>query len=160
MPDSPLCNPRMNLFSSTAPFPFGTFWEANEGVSALVKILPEANEILACYRFFCGRSQGSSIPILAAEHSQLDLNRILPNVEQYVEQQEEVLAFLFAILAQEVQHGLYDRCNRKWVPGAMEDNLKKGDIYGKSNSFCLAISDDQSCGCFASTSPRLFRKQA
>ena len=130
-PDSSLCGPEVNFFSSEAPHPFGRFWEANEGPHVLAASLPAANEILACYQFFRSRSQGCSLPIVAAEFSQLDLDQVISNVERYIEHREDTLAFLFAILAQGVQHGLYDRCRGTWISGTMDDSLKKGDIYGK-----------------------------
>ena len=97
-------------------------------------MLPAANEILASYQFFRARLQGCSLPLLATEYYQVDLDQLFANVEGHVEHQKEVLAFLFVILAQGSQHSLYDRCNGQWVSGAMEENIKKGDIYGKSKT--------------------------
>ena len=42
----------------------------------------------------------------------------------------DMLALLFATLAQGLQNGVFDRCGGRWIHEVMEDESKKGDVYG------------------------------
>ena len=65
------------------------------------------------------------------EITAIKVERFLSNSQKNAETFPDMLALLFAALAQGSQNGVFDKCGGKWVEGAMEAEAKKGDVYGK-----------------------------
>jgi len=55
----------------------------------------------------------------------------MDNVEHNAALHPDMLALLFATLAQGLQNGVYDKYDGKWIAGTVEAELKKGDVYSK-----------------------------
>ena len=65
------------------------------------------------------------------EFNRADLDQFLADSERNAILRPDLLSLLFAMLAQGIQHGVYYRCNGRWVAGAMERDLLKSDTLGK-----------------------------
>ena len=61
-----------------------------------------------------------------------EVGRFLDNVEHNAALHPDMLALLFATLAQGLQYGVYDKYGQRWVAGAVETESKKSDVYSKS----------------------------
>lgn len=61
--------------------------------------------------------------------SESEVQRFLDNVEQNATLHPNMLALLFATIAQGLQDGVFDRNGGKWIAGSVEAETKKGDVY-------------------------------
>ena len=68
-----------------------------------------------------------------------EVRRFLENVEHNASLHPDMLALLFATLAQGLQYGVYDMYGERWVAGAVETETKKSDVYSKAPSSNSAI---------------------
>ena len=60
-----------------------------------------------------------------------EVRRFLENLEHNAALYPDMLALLFATLAQGLQDGVYDKFGGKWVAGSVEQESKKGDVYSQ-----------------------------
>jgi len=65
------------------------------------------------------------------ECTERGVDRFLIDPERNSLLHPDILALLFAALAQGVQSGLHGRCGGKWVLGAMDREMKKGDVFSE-----------------------------
>lgn len=121
----------VSAFQMATSHPFPTLWCAKDDTSTLIKLLPPQQDLFFFLDAFQRRAQSCSFPDLPEECTANEVRRFLDNVEHNAAIHPEVLALLFATLAQGLQHGIYDKYGEKWVPGTVEPELKKGDVYSK-----------------------------
>ena len=131
-------------------YPFATMWNQNSGSVALLDCLPSDEDIFCYLESFQRRAQSCSFPHTPEECTVDEVKRFLSNKEHNAFVHPDMLALLFATLAQGLQNGVYDRCGGQWVEGAMEAELQKGDVYGEFPVFLsldyLKLSRDSCCG--------------
>lgn len=128
----------VSAFQMATSHPFPTLWCAKDDTSTLMKLLPPQQDLFFYLDAFQRRAQSCSFPYLPAECTTNEVRRFLDNIEHNAAIHPEMLALLFATLAQGLQHGIYDKYGEKWVPGTVDAESKKGDVYSKrqlSNQF-------------------------
>lgn len=97
----------------------------------MVDLLPNKIDLLSLLRAFEHHAPLGYFPYVPEECTEREVNRFLANVKRNSLLHPDILALLFAALAQGVQSGLYGRCGGEWVPGAMHREIKKGDVFSK-----------------------------
>lgn len=125
-------NPRANEgFAIQMPLshPFPSLGSAKHETSALIKLLPNREDIHFYLRAFHRRSLSFSFPHVPEECTEPEVQRFLDDVEHNAAARPNTLALLFATLAQGLQDGTYDRNGQQWTAGAVELELLKGDVY-------------------------------
>lgn len=110
----------------TAPHPLGS---PKDETTCLVKLLPSREDIHFYLHAFQRRSHFCSFPHVPEECTEPEVQRFLEDVEHNAAAHPNTLALLFATLAQGLQDGIYDRNGEKWIAGAVESELMKGDVY-------------------------------
>jgi hypothetical protein len=120
----------MFVFQTNTSYPFPTLWTAREGTSGLVNLLPEKEEVFKYLGYFRHRALALSFPYLPNFCTNGEVERFMSNLEHNAHMYPDHLALLFATLAQGLQHGVYDQYGEQWVAGAMEEETKKGDVFG------------------------------
>lgn len=118
-------------FQMATSHPFPTLWSAKDETSGLVELLPCNEDIFFYLRSFQRRAQSCSFPHVPEECTEVEIQRFLENVEHNAAVHPNMLALLFATLAQGLQDGVYDRNGEKWIAGAVEAESQKGDVYSK-----------------------------
>ena len=111
-------------------YPFSTLWRAEGGTSVLLDCLPPRDEMLRYLDAFQLRAQSCSFPHVPEEITTKEIDRFLANAEDNAFRHPDMLALIFAALAQGLQTGVFDRSGGDWVEGAMEAEAWKGDLYG------------------------------
>lgn len=119
------------------PHPFVASWDSQSRISDLLSALPSVPEAYLYFDSFQNQAQASISPGIPVEFNQADLDQFLADSERNALLRPDILALVCAMLAQGIQHGVYYRCNRRWVAGAMECDLRKGDALSKSYGFRL-----------------------
>ena len=109
--------------------PFPQLGLAKQETSGLVKLLPSREDIHFYLEAFRRRSHACSFPHVPEECTEPEVQRFLDDVEHNAAAHPNALALLFATLAQGLQDGIYDRSGQKWIVGAVESELVKGDVY-------------------------------
>lgn len=107
-------------------------WQQNVGAVGLLNVLPADEEIFCYLEAFQRRAQSCSFPHTPEECTVAEVKRFLSNKEHNAFIHPDMLALLFAALAQGLQNGVYDQYGGQWVEGAMETELLKADVYSKS----------------------------
>ncbi len=117
-------------------YPFATMWPAypQACIPALLNCLPPHDELFGYLESFQRRAQSCSFPHTPDEITRKEVDRFLQKPEVNAETYPDMLAIIFAGLAQGVQNGVYDRSGEKWVEGAMDTESLKGDVYSKCSS--------------------------
>ena len=118
-------------FQMATSHPFPTLWPAKDGTTVLTQLLPSKDEMFSYLDAFQHRSQTCSFPHVPEECTKKEVERFLANVEHNALVHPDMLALLFATLAQGLQNGVYDKCGGRWIAGALEEESKKGDVYSK-----------------------------
>lgn len=118
-------------YQLTASYPFPTLWPAKEETSGLVTLLPRKEDLYFYLNSFQRRAQMCSFPHVPEECTEREVQRFLENIEPNAALYPNMLALLFATLAQGLQEGIYDRNGGKWVAGSVDAEMKKGDIYSE-----------------------------
>lgn len=119
-------------FQTQPTNPFPTFWRASEGTASLINLLPkDPQEILFYLGAFQRRGQSCSFPHLPDEFTEHEVQRFLSDVKENSEQHPEMLAMLFATLAQGIQNGAYDKYGGAWHAGTMESECKMGNAFSE-----------------------------
>lgn len=128
-------------FQMTAPHPFPTLWSVKEETSGLVALLPCREDIFLYLNSFQRRAQSCSFPHIPEECTEPEVQHFLENVEHNAAIHPNMLALLFATLAQGLHVGIYDRDGGKWIAGSVEAETKKGDVYRRctdgENTACV-----------------------
>ena len=114
-----------------------TFWAMTDGAAALLPILPSDEDLIDYLEAFQRRAQSCSFPHTPEEITVVEVKRYLANKKSNAASSPDMLALLFATLAQGLQNGVYDRYGGQWVEGAMAAELSKGDIYSTSQTLLL-----------------------
>lgn len=125
-------------FQLATSHPFPTLWSAKDDISTLIKLLPPEEDLYFYLDAFQRRVQSCSFPHVPNECTKNEVGRFLDKVEHNAALHPDMLALLFATLAQGLQYGVYDKYGGRWVAGAVETESKKSDVYSKSaRSFLL-----------------------
>jgi hypothetical protein len=98
------------------------------GTAALIETLPPKDEIMGYLRAFDVRAQTSSFPHIPNEMTAKEFEEFLSNASYNAWTNPDMLALLFATMAQGAQVGVFDK-HGEWVAGAMEAETKKGDVF-------------------------------
>ena len=102
-----------------------------------MNLLPkEQQETFFYLKAFQRRGQSCSFPHLPDEFTEIEVQRFLNNVKENSEQHPEMLALLFATLAQGIQTGVYDKYGGAWHGGMMEQECRLGNAFGEPSAFC------------------------
>ncbi|KAL8939534.1 MAG: hypothetical protein Q9211_002699, partial [Gyalolechia sp. 1 TL-2023] len=110
--------------------PFPTFWRTAEGTATLINLLPKDHQEIFFYlHAFQRRGQACSFPHLPDEVTETEVQRFLSNVKENADKHPEMLALLFATLAQGIQNGVYDKYGGAWHVGMMESECKLGNAF-------------------------------
>lgn len=118
-------------FQLATSHPFPTLWSAKDDTSTLVKLLPPQQDLFFYLDVFQRRAQACSFPHVPDECTSNEVRRFLENVEHNAALHPDMLALLFATLAQGLQDGVYDKDGGKWIAGSVETESKKGDVYSE-----------------------------
>lgn len=110
---------------------FPPLGSAKHETTGLIKLLPSREDIQFYLHAFQRRSLSCSFPHVPEECTESEVQRFLDDVEHNAAARPNTLALLFATLAQGLQDGIYDRNGQKWVSGAVESELAKGDVYSR-----------------------------
>lgn len=110
-------------------FPFPTVWPASEEASGLLAAIPSEEEVFNYLDAFQRRAQSCFFPHMPSECTQGEVRRFLENVEHNSATNPDMLALLFATMAQGAQNGVYDKYGERWIAGAMEVEAQRGDVY-------------------------------
>ncbi|KAL8766151.1 MAG: hypothetical protein Q9209_006991 [Squamulea sp. 1 TL-2023] len=131
----------MAAFQIQPTNPFPTFWRTAEGTSALTNLLPkDQQETLFYLNAFQRRAQCCSFPYLPDECTEAEVQRFLSNVKENSEQHPDMLALLFATLAQGIQNGVYDKYGGAWHAGVMETECRVGNAFIAASMQCLRLA--------------------
>lgn len=98
---------------------------------ALLKVLPEMDEILACLDMFQRRAQSCSFPHTPEEVTKKEVERFLDDAEHNAEKAPDMLALIFVTLATGLQMGQYDRNGGKWDQAASTATRARSDVFCK-----------------------------
>ena len=112
--------------------PFPTLWTAKDDTSTIIKLLPPQDDLFFYVDAFQRRAQTLSFPHVPDECTHSEVQRFMENIDYNAALHPDLLALLFATLALGLQDGIYDRCGEKWIPGAVEAESQKGDVYSKA----------------------------
>ncbi|KAL8850536.1 MAG: hypothetical protein Q9221_004493 [Calogaya cf. arnoldii] len=131
----------MAAFQVQPTNPFPTFWRTAEGTSALITLLPkDQQETLFYINTFQRRAQSCSFPHLPDQCTEIEVQRFLSNVKENSEQHPDMLALIFATLAQGVQNGVYDKYGGAWHGGAVETECRMGNAFIAASMQCLRLA--------------------
>ncbi|KAF2815918.1 uncharacterized protein BDZ99DRAFT_362677, partial [Mytilinidion resinicola] len=126
----------MYASQNTPAYPFATMWlavprpQVDGGIHALLHCLPPKEDLFRYLDAFQNRAQSCSFPHVPDEVTGTEIERFLSDTRTNAEMFPDMLALIFAALALGSQNGVFDKCNGKWVAGAMETEQKNfGDIY-------------------------------
>ena len=97
----------------------------------MVKLLPPEQDLFFYLDAFQRRAQFCSFPHVPDQCTNNEVRRFLENLEHNAALYPDMLALLFATLAQGLQDGVYDKFGGKWVAGSVEQESKKGDVYSQ-----------------------------
>ncbi|KAL8712728.1 MAG: hypothetical protein Q9225_006882 [Loekoesia sp. 1 TL-2023] len=121
--------------------PFSTFWRTAEGTNTLINLLPKDHQEIFFYlKAFQRRGQSCSFPHLPDEFTEVEVQRFLNNVKENSEQHPEMLALLFATLAQGIQNGVFDKYGAAWHAGMMELECRLGNAFIAASMQCLRLA--------------------
>ncbi|KAL8957713.1 MAG: hypothetical protein Q9193_005089, partial [Seirophora villosa] len=121
--------------------PFPTFWRAAESTATLINLLPKDHQEIFFYvRAFQRRGQSCSFPHLPDDFTEVEVQRFLGNVKENSEQHPEMLALLFATLAQGIQSGVYDKYGGAWHAGVMDSECRLANAFIAASMQCLRLA--------------------
>ncbi|KAL8695088.1 MAG: hypothetical protein Q9218_000366 [Villophora microphyllina] len=103
-------------FQTQPASPFPTAWRMSDTPSTIAELLPnDEQEVYFHLTAFQRRAQCYSFPYLPAECTKNEVQRFLMNRKENSEHHPGMLALLFAVLAQGIQHGVYDKFLDGWA---------------------------------------------
>ncbi|KAI4279492.1 MAG: hypothetical protein LQ337_000193 [Flavoplaca oasis] len=127
------------LVQPTNPFP--TFWRTAEGTAALIHLLPKDQQKISFYiNAFQRRAQSCVFPNLPDQWTEIEVQRFLSNVKENSDQHPDMLALVFATLAQGVQNGVYDKYGGAWHGGVMETECRMANAFIAASMQCLRLA--------------------
>ena len=117
-------------------YPFATMfsWSLEECIPQLLHCLPPKNELFDYLDSFQRRVHVCFFPHIPTEITRNEVERFLDDATKNTEKCPDMLALLFSALALGSQHSVWDKSGGKWVAGAMEEESKRGNLYGE---FCF-----------------------
>ncbi|KAF2469104.1 uncharacterized protein BDR25DRAFT_289297 [Lindgomyces ingoldianus] len=123
-------------------YPFPTVFPAEQEacITRLLQCLPEPVELSAYLDSFQDRVQICAFPHVPVEVTKSEVDRFLGDARTNVQICPDMLALLFATLALGAQHCVWDKYGGKWVAGAMEKELKNGDVYMAASMQALRMA--------------------
>ncbi|KAI9800511.1 MAG: hypothetical protein M1825_004059 [Sarcosagium campestre] len=127
-------------FQDAPVYPFPALWPASGGTSALLACLPPDEELFGYLESFQKRAQSCSFPHVPDEITKVEIERFLSDREGNSFKHPDMLALIFAALAQGLQNGVYDKCGGEWVKGGMAAEAWKGDLYVSASMQALRIA--------------------
>ncbi|KAI9836348.1 MAG: hypothetical protein M1837_003396 [Sclerophora amabilis] len=116
-------------FHDVPLYPFPSLWRADGGAAALLDCLPPREELFGYLDAFQKRAQSCSFPHVPEEITTKEIERFLSDPKGNSFKYPDMLALIFAALAQGLQNGVFDKSGGEWVEGAMEAESWKGDLY-------------------------------
>ncbi|KAI9796182.1 MAG: hypothetical protein M1833_006433, partial [Piccolia ochrophora] len=116
-------------FQDAPLYAFPTLWPAYGGASSLLVCLPPEEELYGYLDAFQRRAQSCSFPHVPEEITRIEIERFLADKEGNAFKHPDMLALIFAALAQGLQNGVYDKFGGQWVEGGMAAEGWKGDLY-------------------------------
>ncbi|KAK5019467.1 hypothetical protein LTR39_000352, partial [Cryomyces antarcticus] len=121
-----------------ALYPFPTMWlaayrnadgKSESCIPALLNCLPPRDELFGYLDAFQRRAQSCSFPHTPDKITRKEVERFLDDAEKNAFAHPDMLALIFAALAEGLQNGVYDKNGGKWVEGAMQTEADRGDMY-------------------------------
>ncbi|KAF2458218.1 hypothetical protein BDY21DRAFT_215679 [Lineolata rhizophorae] len=111
-------------------FPFATMWPATpeKCIPELLQCLPLHRELFEYLDAFQRKAQSCSFPHAPDDITKKEVERFLSDSVRNAESFPDMLAFIFAAIAQGVQNKIYDQQRSKWADTARNETAK-GDIY-------------------------------
>ncbi|KAI4205820.1 MAG: hypothetical protein LQ350_000005 [Teloschistes chrysophthalmus] len=120
----------MAAFQVQPANPFPTAWRMTDPPSTIAELLPkDEQEIYFHLHAFQGRAQSFSFPYMPAECTKAEVQRFLMNRKENSDHHPGMLALLFAVLAQGIQHGVYDKYGHTWHAGSMEMECETSNAF-------------------------------
>ncbi|KAF2110985.1 fungal-specific transcription factor domain-containing protein [Lophiotrema nucula] len=138
------------------PYPFATMFSHNleASIPQLLRCLPATKkELFDILEGFEKRVPVCSFPDVPREITRHEVERFLEDPNKNAQTHPDLLGLLFAALAIGSQQSVWDRSGEKWVAGAMDTELHKGDVFIAAAKQALRIA------CFTSR-PTLLGIQA
>ncbi|KAL8727538.1 MAG: hypothetical protein Q9181_005675 [Wetmoreana brouardii] len=131
----------MAAFQIQPTNPFPTVWRMADGAAAVAEMLPkDEQEIYFYLNAFQRRAQSYMFPHLPIECTESEVQRFLRNVKENSEQHPDMLALLFATLAQGIQNGVYDKYGGAWHAGTMELECATSNAFIAASMQCLRLA--------------------
>ena len=130
-------------FQMATSYPFPTLWSAKDDTSTLIRLLPPEQDLFFYLEAFERRCQSFSFPYVPQQVTVPEVRRFVESLEHNAAVYPDMLALLFAALAQGLQIGVYDKFGEKWVAGNVESESKKGDVYSESTGCQLLVSSSK-----------------
>ncbi|KAL9123878.1 MAG: hypothetical protein Q9217_006735 [Psora testacea] len=127
-------------FQMATSHPFPTLWSAKDDTSTLIRLLPPEQDLFFYLEAFGRRSQAFSFPHVPEQVTIPEVRRFIVGLEHNAALYPDMLALLFATLAQGLQDGVYDKFGEKWTAGNVEVESKKGDVYIAAAMQCLRLA--------------------
>ncbi|KAL8638997.1 MAG: hypothetical protein Q9228_003902 [Teloschistes exilis] len=120
----------MAAFQVQPANPFPTAWRMTDPPSTIAELLPkDEQEIYFHLHAFQSRAQSCSFPYTPAECTEAEVQRFLMNRRENSDHHPGMLALLFAVLAQGIQHGVYDKYGHTWHAGSMEMECETSNAF-------------------------------
>ncbi|KAF1990356.1 hypothetical protein K402DRAFT_417802 [Aulographum hederae CBS 113979] len=115
----------------TPAFPFATMWPATpeESVPTLLTVLPPSDELYRYLDAFQRRGPGMAFPHGPNALSKKEVERFLSEPQKNASMYPDMLALLFATLAQGSQNSAFDKGGGRWKKDIIEQEQRKGDVY-------------------------------
>jgi hypothetical protein len=104
---------------------------AQHGIPALLQCLPSSIELYEYLEAFHKRSQNCSFPYNPDQVTRTEVERFLSDPGNNATLAPDMLALLFAALAQATQIGAHDKCNGQWNAQFLKAEASKGDVWRK-----------------------------
>ncbi|KAL9585054.1 MAG: hypothetical protein Q9212_001744 [Teloschistes hypoglaucus] len=135
----------MAAFQVQPANPFPTAWRMTDPPSTIAELLPkDEQEIYFHLHAFQGRAQSFSFPYMPAECTKAEVQRFLMNRKENSDHHPGMLALLFAVLAQGIQHGVYDKYGHTWHAGSMEMECETSNAFIAASMQCLRLASYRS----------------
>ena len=110
--------------------PFPTLWPARDGGSSLIQLLDDEDEIYTSLAAYENSAQASSFAPMPEKCSTKEVERFLSNVDHNALIHPDVLALLFAILAQGRRIALEG--GQQHIPEGGQPESKKSDVLSEN----------------------------
>ena len=109
--------------------PFPTLWPARDGVTCLVQLLADKEELLTYLIAYESSAQSSTFPLSQEECSKARFELFLSNIEHNAHVHPDLLALLFATLANGRRYSL-ENSQREFREDDSRES-KKGEVFSE-----------------------------